>query len=98
MPGASGPGIIDEQEYDGKPCRVFFAKEPYGVCCCFTQSLDRAGATEMGHADRGRSCFRNVGSTGRMGVAGGSGGETAAILRDVSAVDCTPGIIALQQG
>jgi hypothetical protein len=32
-----GPGIIDEQEYDGKPYRVFFAKEPYGVCFCFTQ-------------------------------------------------------------
>ena len=33
------PGIIDEQEYDGKPYRVFFAKEPYGVCFCFTQPL-----------------------------------------------------------
>jgi hypothetical protein len=31
-----GPGIIDEQEYDGKPFRVFFAKDPYGVCFCFT--------------------------------------------------------------
>ena len=35
------PGIIDEQEYDGKPYRVFFAKDPYGVCFCFTQPLDR---------------------------------------------------------
>ena len=34
-----GPGTIDEQEYDGKPYRVFFAKEPYGVCFCFTQPL-----------------------------------------------------------
>jgi hypothetical protein len=33
------PGIIDEQVYDGKPHRVFFAKEPYGVCFCFTQQL-----------------------------------------------------------
>ena len=32
-----GPGIIDEQEYDGKPYRVFFAKEPYGVCFCFNR-------------------------------------------------------------
>jgi hypothetical protein len=34
-----GPGIIDEQRYDGKPYRVFFAKEPYGVCFCFTQQV-----------------------------------------------------------
>ena len=34
-----GPGIVDEQQYDGKPYRVFFAKEPYGVCFCFTQPL-----------------------------------------------------------
>jgi hypothetical protein len=34
-----GPGIIDEQEHEGKPYRVFFAKEPYGVCFCFTQPL-----------------------------------------------------------
>jgi lactoylglutathione lyase len=34
-----GPGIIDEQRFDGKPYRVFFAKEPYGVCFCFTQPL-----------------------------------------------------------
>jgi hypothetical protein len=32
-----GPGIIDEMEHDGQPLRVFFAKEPYGVCFCFTQ-------------------------------------------------------------
>ena len=38
-----GPGIIDEQEYDGKPYRVFFAKEPYGVCFCFTQPLEPDG-------------------------------------------------------
>ena len=31
------PGVIDEQRYDGKPYRVFFAKDPYGVCFCFTQ-------------------------------------------------------------
>jgi lactoylglutathione lyase len=37
-----GPGVIDEQEYDGKPYRVFFAKEPYGVCFCFTQPLAEA--------------------------------------------------------
>jgi lactoylglutathione lyase len=34
-----GPGAVDEQVYDGKPYRVFFAKEPYGVCFCFTQPL-----------------------------------------------------------
>ena len=34
-----GPGIVDEQQYDGKHYRVFFAKEPYGVCFCFTQPL-----------------------------------------------------------
>ena len=34
-----GPGIIDEQEHDGRPYRVFFAKEPYGVCFCFTQPV-----------------------------------------------------------
>jgi hypothetical protein len=36
------PGIIDEHEDHGTPCRVFFAKEPYGVCFCFTAPLDRA--------------------------------------------------------
>jgi lactoylglutathione lyase len=35
-----GPGIVDEQEYDGKPFRVFFAKDPYGVCFCFTHPLE----------------------------------------------------------
>jgi hypothetical protein len=34
-----GPGVIDEQEYDGRPDRVFFAKEPHGVCFCFSQPL-----------------------------------------------------------
>ena len=34
-----GLGIIDEQEFDGEPYRVFFAKELYGVCFCFTQPL-----------------------------------------------------------
>ena len=37
-----GPGIIEEQNYGGKPLRVFFAKEPYGVCFCFTQPLGEA--------------------------------------------------------
>ena len=31
------PGEIQVQEYDGRRYRVFFAKEPYGVCFCFTQ-------------------------------------------------------------
>lgn len=31
------PGGIDEREHDGKRYRVFFAKEPYGVCFCFGQ-------------------------------------------------------------
>ena len=34
-----GPGVVDEQVFDGKPFRVFFAKEPFGVCFCFTQPL-----------------------------------------------------------
>lgn len=38
------PGIIDEQVYGGKPFRVFFAKEPYGVCFCFTQPAEPAGS------------------------------------------------------
>jgi hypothetical protein len=33
------PGIIDEQDHDGKRYRMFFAKEPFGVCFCFTQPL-----------------------------------------------------------
>jgi hypothetical protein len=37
------PGTIDEQEYDGEPYRVFFAKEPYGVCFCFTHPLKPTG-------------------------------------------------------
>ena len=40
-----GPGIIDEQEFDGNKYRVFFAKDPYGVCFCFTHPLgQRDGA------------------------------------------------------
>ena len=38
-----GPGIIAEQKHDGKPFRVFFAKEPYGVCFCFTHPLEQLG-------------------------------------------------------
>ena len=34
------PGTISEQVHGGKPYRVFFAKEPYGVCFCFTQPLN----------------------------------------------------------
>ena len=30
------PGIVDERVFDGMPYRTFFAKEPYGVCFCFT--------------------------------------------------------------
>jgi hypothetical protein len=33
-----------------------------------------------------------------MRMTAGSCGETAAVLRDVSAVDFTPGTIAIQQG
>lgn len=40
----AGPGVIDEQTYDGRPYRVFFAREPFGVCFCFTQSLDQEGS------------------------------------------------------
>jgi hypothetical protein len=38
------PGIIDEQEFGGKRFRVFFAKEPYGVCFCFTHPLEPKGS------------------------------------------------------
>jgi lactoylglutathione lyase len=31
------PGEVDVQEHEGKRYRVFFAKEPYGVCFCFGQ-------------------------------------------------------------
>ncbi len=40
-----GPGVVDEQTFGGQPLRVFFAKEPYGVCFCFTHPLGpKAGA------------------------------------------------------
>jgi lactoylglutathione lyase len=29
------PGDLEVQEHEGKHFRVFFAKEPYGVCFCF---------------------------------------------------------------
>jgi hypothetical protein len=29
------PGDVAVQEHEGKTFRVFFAKEPYGVCFCF---------------------------------------------------------------
>jgi lactoylglutathione lyase len=31
------PGDVTLQEHEGKHFRVFFAKEPYGVCFCFGQ-------------------------------------------------------------
>ena len=31
------PSAIEVQEHNGKRYRVFFAKEPYGVCFCFGQ-------------------------------------------------------------
>ncbi len=30
------PGDISVQKHNGKSYRVFFAKEPYGVCFCFS--------------------------------------------------------------
>ena len=36
---ASRRGSSTSRSIDGKPYRVFFAKEPYGVCFCFTQPL-----------------------------------------------------------
>jgi lactoylglutathione lyase len=38
------PGNIDEQEHDGKSYRVFFAKDPYGVCFCFTHPFEKTGS------------------------------------------------------
>jgi lactoylglutathione lyase len=32
------PGNIKAENHGGEPLRLFFAKEPYGVCFCFTQS------------------------------------------------------------
>jgi lactoylglutathione lyase len=40
-----GPGMVDEQQYDGKPYRVFFAKEPYGVCFGMVQKGPFQGNT-----------------------------------------------------
>ena len=31
------PGDIEVQQHEGKHYRVFFSKEPYGVCFCFGQ-------------------------------------------------------------
>ncbi len=31
------PSAVEVQAHEGKPYRVFFAKEPYGVCFCFGQ-------------------------------------------------------------
>lgn len=31
------PGDVHQQQYGGNRYRVFFAKEPYGVCFCFGQ-------------------------------------------------------------
>ena len=33
------PSPIRVDEYNGKSYRVFFAKEPYGVCFCFGQAV-----------------------------------------------------------
>ncbi len=33
------PSAIGVDEHEGKAYRVFFAKEPYGVCFCFGQAL-----------------------------------------------------------
>ena len=33
------PSALRVDEYGGKRYRVFFAKEPYGVCFCFGQAL-----------------------------------------------------------
>jgi len=40
----ASPGIIDEQEFGGERYRVFFAKEPYGVCFCFSHPLEPAAS------------------------------------------------------
>ena len=37
------PGTIDEQEYGGRRLRVFFAKDPNGVCFCFTHPVGQDG-------------------------------------------------------
>jgi hypothetical protein len=33
------PGSIDVQEHEGNQYRVFFARDPYGVCFCFGQPV-----------------------------------------------------------
>ena len=33
------PSALREDNHDGKPYRIFFAKEPYGVCFCFGQPV-----------------------------------------------------------
>ena len=37
------PSELRTDEYDGKRYRVFFAKEPYGVCFCFGQPFREEG-------------------------------------------------------
>jgi len=34
------PSPIRITEHDGKPQRIFFAKEPYGVCFCFGETVN----------------------------------------------------------
>jgi hypothetical protein len=53
------PGIIDEQEFDGKPWRVFFANERYDVCFCFTEPSwfsPRAKRVSRGGRGNSRCC------------------------------------------
>jgi lactoylglutathione lyase len=35
------PSPIRITEHEGKPQRIFFAKEPYGVCFCFGEAENR---------------------------------------------------------
>ena len=39
------PSLIRQDEHDGRSYRIFFAKEPYGVCFCFGQPVE-SGANE----------------------------------------------------
>jgi len=45
--GAKGiePSALRTDEYNGKRFRVFFAKEPFGVCFCFGEPVVQEGET-----------------------------------------------------
>lgn len=39
------PSPVRITQHEGKPQKIFFAKEPYGVCFCFGEMVDTESAT-----------------------------------------------------